>query len=60
MAGLALLAALFPLDHLGSYIHWGWVYISDANAIVVALMIITFVVALFAPFPGRSRRKESR
>ncbi len=60
MAGLALLAALFPLDHLGSYIHWGWVYISDANAIVIALMIIVFVAALLAPFPGRGRRKESR
>ncbi|MGC8499231.1 MAG: hypothetical protein ACP5OV_07030 [Acidimicrobiales bacterium] len=60
MAGLALLAALFPLDHLGHYIHWGWVYISDANAIVIALMVIVFIAALLVPFPGHGRRKESR
>ncbi len=60
MVGLPLLAALFPLDHLGHYIHWGWVYISYANAIVVALMVICFVAAIWVPFPGRNRRKESR
>jgi hypothetical protein len=53
-------AAIFPLNTLGHYIHWHIIQISVANLIVIVLMIITFVVALFAPFPGRKRRKENR
>jgi hypothetical protein len=53
-------AAIFPLNTLGHYIHWHIIQISVANLIVIILMIITFVVALFAPFPGRKRRKENR
>ena len=49
----AWLAAIFPLDNLGHYIHWGWLYLSYGNALVIVLMILTFVVALLAPFPGR-------
>jgi hypothetical protein len=53
-------AAIFPLNTLGHYIHWHIIQISVANLIVIILMIVTFVVALFAPFPGRKRRKENR
>lgn len=54
----AQFAALLPLNTLGHFIHWHWIYISVANFIVIVLMIVTFVVALLAPFPGRRRRKE--
>lgn len=54
------IAALLPLNTLGHYIHWHWIDISVANFIVIVLMIVTFVVALFAPFPGRRRRKEHK
>jgi hypothetical protein len=54
------LAALVPLDHLGHYIHWHWIYLSVANFIVICVMIATFVAALLLPFPGRRSRKESR
>ncbi|HUZ41901.1 MAG TPA: hypothetical protein VMU68_11000 [Acidimicrobiales bacterium] len=57
---LLRIAALLPLDTLGHYIHWHWIDISVANFIVIVLMIATFVVALFAPFPGRRRRKENK
>jgi hypothetical protein len=53
-------AALLPLNTLGHYIHWHWIDISVANFIVICLMIVTFIVALFAPFPGRRRRKENK
>ena len=33
---------------------------SVANFIVIVLMVVTFLVALFAPFPGRRRRKEHK
>jgi uncharacterized membrane protein len=51
------IAALLPLNSLGHYIHWHWIDISVANFIVILLMIVTFVAALLAPFPGRRRRK---
>jgi hypothetical protein len=51
-------ATLFPLNSPGHYIHWHWIDISVANFVVIVLMVVTFVVALLAPFPGRRRRKE--
>jgi hypothetical protein len=60
MAFLLSFAALIPLDNLGHYIQWHFIEISIANLIVMILMVVTFIVALVAPFPGRSRRKENR
>jgi hypothetical protein len=54
------LGAIFPLDSLGHYLQWHIFLISVANLIVIILMVVTFLIALFAPFPGRSRRKEQR
>jgi hypothetical protein len=58
--GPFLYAALLPLNHPGHYFHWHFLEISAANAIVIALMVVTFVVALVLPFPGRRRRKENQ
>ncbi len=44
------------MNHPGYYIHWGVIQISAANLIVIGLMLVVFLVALFAPFPGRRRR----
>jgi hypothetical protein len=57
---LVRIAALLPLNTLGHYIHWHWIDISVANFNVIVLMIVTFLVALLAPFPGRRRRKERK
>jgi hypothetical protein len=53
-------AAYVPLDHLGHYIRWHWIYLSVANFIVICFMIAVFWAAIFAPFPGRRSRKENR
>ena len=53
-------AAIFPLNTLGHYIHWHIIQISVANLIVIVLMVLTFIAALVAPFPGRRRRRENR
>jgi fucose permease len=45
------LAALVNLNKHPYYIHWGVIQISAANTIVIGLMILVFVLALFAPFP---------
>jgi hypothetical protein len=55
-----LFAAIFPLNSLGHYLHWHIFQISVANLVVIILMVVTFAVALFAPFPGRRKRKENR
>jgi hypothetical protein len=55
-----LFAALVPLNHPDYYFHWHFIEISAANAIVIGLMLVTFVAALLLPFPGRRRRKENR
>lgn len=60
MSGLWAFAALFPLNTLGHYLHWHIFLISVANLVVIVLMVLTFLIALFAPFPGRRRRKEHR
>jgi hypothetical protein len=60
MAFLLSFSALVPLNNLGHYVQWHFLEISVANLMVIVLMIITFVVALLAPFPGRRRRKENR
>jgi hypothetical protein len=57
---LGWFAAIFPLNSLGHYIQWHIIQISVANLVVIVLMVVTFIVALFAPFPGRKRRKENR
>jgi hypothetical protein len=51
------MAALLPLNTLGHYIHWHWIDISVANFVVIVLMVVTFIVALLAPFPGHRRRR---
>jgi len=46
-----LLGALVNLNKHPYYIHWGVIQISAANAVVIVLMIVAFVVAIFVPFP---------
>lgn len=40
------------LNGTGYYIHWGFIQLSLANLIVIALMVVAFIAALFLPFPG--------
>ncbi len=40
------------LNGTGYYIHWGFIQLSLANLIVIALMVVVFVLALLIPFPG--------
>lgn len=59
MAGTASSGGLLAvnLNSPGYYIHWGFIQLSLANFIVILLMIVVFVVALFAPFPGGRDRQ---
>jgi hypothetical protein len=57
MLGSVVMAAVFNLDGAPRYIHEGWFLISDANLVVIVLMIAVFALAIALPFPG-SKRKE--
>ena len=60
MGLLLSLAALIPLNHPGHYIHWHFIDVSVSNVVVTVLMLLTFLGALFIPFPGRASRKENQ
>jgi hypothetical protein len=46
--------AVIDLTGKGHYLEWGIIQISYANALVILLMIVVFVLALVVPFPGHS------
>ena len=50
-----LFGALINLNGLGHYIHWGFIQMSVANFVVIALMALVFVLAILLPFPKRKR-----
>jgi hypothetical protein len=43
------------MNEPATYLHWGVIQISVGNLIVIGLMVLVFLIALFAPFPGRRR-----
>jgi len=45
-----ILGSLVDLNHPGHYIHWGFIQLSVANLVVIALMVLVFMVALVVPF----------
>ncbi len=57
MVGSAVVAAVVDLNGAPRYVHHGWFLISDANLVVVGLMIAVFVLAIALPFPGTKRRQ---
>jgi hypothetical protein len=58
--GSFLFGVLINLNHPDHYFQWHFLGISAANAIVIVLMVVTFVAALLLPFPGHRRRKENQ
>jgi hypothetical protein len=54
----ALLGALVNLNGSGHYLQWGFIQISLANLVVIALMVIVFVLAVLVPFPKRKGGRQ--
>lgn len=46
------------LNGPGYYIHWGFVQLSLANLVVIALMVAVFILALVLPFPGNRKNGQ--
>ena len=57
-SGASQFAAVFNLNGPGHYVHWGFVQLSLANFIVIALIVIVFWVALVLPFPPARRQDK--
>jgi hypothetical protein len=55
---LTILGSLINLNGSGHYVHWGFIQISVANLVVIALMIVVFVLAVLLPFPRRKGPSE--
>jgi hypothetical protein len=52
-----MLAALVDLNHPGHYIHWGFIQISVANALVILAMLVVFALAIAIPFRASRRQR---
>ncbi|HEX7538439.1 MAG TPA: hypothetical protein VF391_15725 [Dermatophilaceae bacterium] len=42
----------------GKYIQWGVIQISVANAIIIGVMILLFILALVVPFPAHDEQSD--
>jgi hypothetical protein len=48
------------MDQPAPYVHWGFLFISLPNLVLILVMVLLFAVALLAPFPGhRGPRRGS-
>ena len=48
----SLLASAINLNGPGRYLHWSIFTVSEANLVLIAVMVIIFGAALLLPFPG--------
>jgi len=55
-----LLGSVVNLDSPGHYLNWGFIHISVANLVVICLMVVTFILAIFLPFPGHRSSKGGK
>ncbi len=51
------MAAIFNLNHPAHTVHWHFFLMSVSNIVVIVVMLVVFVAALLAPFPGRGGRR---
>jgi hypothetical protein len=53
------MAAIFNLNHPAHTVHWHFFTMSVSNVVVIVVMLVVFVFAILAPFPGHDRRAGS-
>lgn len=47
------------MDQPAQYFHWGFILISLPNLILIGVMFLLFIIALVAPFPGHTQRRDA-
>ncbi len=55
----SLLIASVNLNGPGRYLHWSIFSVSEANLVLIAVMVVIFGAALVIPFPGHGRDREA-
>jgi hypothetical protein len=58
MMSLLAIRGLVNLNGPGRYLHWGFIQLSVANALLIALMVVVFVGAILIPFRRGKRRNR--
>ena len=53
-------ATVVDLNGPGRYLHWSIFTVSEANLVLIAVMVVIFGAALLIPFPGHTRDAGSR
>ncbi len=53
----SLIATAVNLNGPGRYLHWSIFTVSEANLVLIAVMVVIFGAALLIPFPGHTRRR---
>ncbi len=51
MVGVPLVASVVDLDGPGRFLHWSIFTVSEANLVLIAVMVVIFGAALLIPFP---------
>jgi hypothetical protein len=59
MISHSLLTASVNLNGPGRYLHWSIFTVSEANLVLIAVMVVIFGAALVIPFPGHGRDPDS-
>jgi hypothetical protein len=55
--GVAVLGAVFNLNHPAHVVHWHFIDLTVSNVIVIGVMLLVFALAIALPFPGAARRR---
>jgi hypothetical protein len=55
----SLVATAVDLNSPGRYLHWSIFIVSEANLVLIAVMVVIFGAALVVPFPGHDRGRKS-
>jgi hypothetical protein len=55
--GVAVLGAVFNLNHPAHVVHWHFIDLTVSNVIVIVVMLLVFALAITLPFPGAARRR---
>jgi hypothetical protein len=55
-----MMAAILNLNHPAHTVHWHFFTMTVSNFVAILLMLVVFVVAILAPFPGRGGKGSSR
>ena len=50
-----MLGAIVNLNHPAHFVHWGFFQMSVPNLVAIIVMLVVFVAAILAPFPGHRR-----